>query len=98
MELGELVTALTIVVELEVVHRLKLELVRDGEHRDAHLSATVIEIRLDVRLDAIGALIEHGILRRMVKETSERHALLLSRREVRLPIENRVHRGSLVVH
>mmetsp|Transcript_39528 Transcript_39528/g.123108 ORF Transcript_39528/g.123108 Transcript_39528/m.123108 type:complete len:632 (-) Transcript_39528:93-1988(-) len=75
-----------LVVELVVVEQLELDLVRDGEDREAQLRAAVVEVVLHVRRDPVGALVEDDEGGPVVEEPREGQTLLLARREVLLPV------------
>mmetsp|Transcript_10340 Transcript_10340/g.29983 ORF Transcript_10340/g.29983 Transcript_10340/m.29983 type:complete len:432 (+) Transcript_10340:396-1691(+) len=73
-------------MELKVVEELELDLVGDGEHREVELGASVVKVVLDVWGDPVRALVEHHEAGPVVEEPCKREPLLLTGREILLPV------------
>jgi len=73
-------------VQLEVVEEFKLDLVRNGENCEIQLHAPVVKVVFHIRRDAVRALVQDNEAGSVVKKPGKGQPLLLTRREVLLPI------------
>jgi hypothetical protein len=71
--------------EVGVVKLFESQSLGDGDEGDVGRKQCLVQVSLSLDADRIGALIQAGEPRKMVKETSEGETLLLSKRESALP-------------
>mmetsp|Transcript_28071 Transcript_28071/g.91024 ORF Transcript_28071/g.91024 Transcript_28071/m.91024 type:complete len:273 (+) Transcript_28071:216-1034(+) len=78
--------AVALVVELPVVKLLELDLVRDREDPQIHLSAAIVDLLLDIWRYSVGAFVEDDEGGPMVEQPCESNLLLLPRAQIFLPV------------